>query len=254
MPRIPFGAAIVNKLTTNFISDPIHIFSVSMRKRSHLLVAQAACISLDMDEQRTKTVLKHTMDPDHNLRFMNRFMKNVRKDHPEIFLGKKRYRIKDVYTLHTHKKASFYSIYFAGLSRKIAEMGHKLESDILLAYAIHYLVDCGTPVHAISFVSAKDFFTRKHRKYEDHLEDSIETGAVNFLSSIQVGLDSGEAGTDYAQEHARTLTRYSSGLYKPLLSSFRLRKMGEVEDISHRVFTRIGNELTPFFGTYYHRS
>jgi hypothetical protein len=191
------------------------------------------------------------MDPDRNLRFMNRFMKTIRKEHPDIFLGLKKYWIRHTYTLHTHRHAALHSIYFARLSRRLSKNGLREQSDILLSYAIHYLVDCATPVHAGSLISVKDYVTRRHRSYEDHLEATILAGTLDLLYSIQAGIKEGvKQKTRYALENAQALTRFSSGLYKPLLSSVRGHRMSEAEDITRQAFTRLGSDLAVFLTTF----
>lgn len=223
-----------------------------MRARTHRVVAEAACRFLDLSEDRTTTVVHHTMDPDKNLRFMNSFVRGLKKGNPEIFLGERRYGVKDVFSLHTHKKAPHYSLFFASISHKLARGGFQKESDVTMSWAIHYLVDCATPVHASTLVSLKDFLARRHRRYEDHLDDALVSGTLDLLVSLQNGINKGiEGPTEYAIEHAMALTKFSSDLYKPLLKSIKARKISEMEDISHRVFERLGADMAPFLVTFY---
>jgi hypothetical protein len=191
------------------------------------------------------------MDPDRNLLFMNHFMRRLKKNNPDIFLCEKRYGVKDVYTLHTHKKAPYYSIFFARLSHRLARDGDQKGSDIMLSWAVHYLVDCATPVHANSLVSLKDYLARRHRRYEDHLDSSLMSGTLDLLEDLHDGIESSiEVRTEYALEHATALTRFSADLYKPLLKSIKGRKILEMEEISHRVFRRLGADMVPFLVTF----
>lgn len=215
-------------------------------------MAQAACQFLGMDEERTATVVHHTMDPDKNLRFMNKFVQGLKRSNPDIFVGERSYGVTDVFSLHTHKKAPHYSMFFARLSHRLARKGSQKEADMTMAYAIHYLVDCATPVHASTLTSLKDFLARRHRRYEDHLDDALVSGTLDLLVSLQNGINRGiEGPTEYAIEHALALTEFSSDLYKPLLKSIKARQVADMEQISHRVFERLGADMAPFLVTFY---
>jgi macrodomain Ter protein organizer (MatP/YcbG family) len=214
-------------------------------------VAQAACRFLDLSEERTAHIVLHTMDPDRNLRFMNRYVQDLRARHAGIFDGERPFTLNDVFSLHSHKKASRYSLFFARVSRRLAQAGLQEEADVTLSYAIHYLVDCATPMHAFTLASLRDLIVRRHRRYEDHLEDLFKRGAHEMLASLHEGIEKGiEEHTRYAHEHAHSLTQFSCSLYRPLLQSIKDRKDAEVEEISKRVFKRLGADMAPFLVTF----
>lgn len=219
-----------------------------MERRAHRNIASYVADYYYLNNHRKKTLRRHTMDPDYNRDYINKLFEEITEEYSEIKREAYRYEINGALLIHSHEFVPNAALFFTRASRILFENSDIVNGYRFLSWGIHYLVDCGTPLHEHSIRACIDVISKDHQKYEKYIDRSLN----HFFPFFEDGYGKGlQIDSRYTLRSCQILADMSSDYYDDIIEATENRRYQYMRVISEDVLYQIGFHLGRMINTYY---
>jgi len=231
-----------------------------MELLTHKKFTEVAISNLNIKDKLKNKIIEQSIEPDLFKYEVNNVLSKLFFEYPILTALAKKYNFEELPYIHNYKKI-INCVNFLGKSALfLYNRNDKKNAYRLYAWAIHFLVDCGTPYHEINATNVKHFFFSKyHQRYETYLDENIDY----FQPFIEAGYKLGfETEKKYKKMNLITLTNFAKEKNIKISASFnkidnskkdkkKLQKNSlELQKISEKLLLKIGKDLGRFTKTF----
>lgn len=208
-----------------------------MEQQTHIDIMALGCYHFGIHDDRRLLLLEHTMDPDNEPDFMEKTMNNLFEQFNETRQGAQNMGTEQICQIHSHYYTPQYCLYYAITAFKLFNAGRDREGLVLLSWAVHFLVDNGTPIHPDNLTAALDYIFGRHEEYEQHVDGRIQL----YHQAIREGIRQGRDDTvRITLRRLQNYARASARQYDRIYTHFDRKNWERLDQITSVVMYNIG--------------
>ncbi len=218
-----------------------------MEYKTHTEIAKLYCKITNSNPYRKKIIIESTMQPDYDKKYINKVLSELFTNNKSLENLANQYNTEVEPYIHDHKNMPYACIFFARLSKELIKTNVKLSCQSL-SWAIHYFVDCATPIHERSLRGIYDYITGRHEKYENYIDMYF---TKQFSQICEQGIEVG-----FKNEHKFTLTsaknmaKNASSFYDDITKSLNNNNYVKLNKTTKSVFDNLGLNFARFINTF----
>lgn len=217
-----------------------------MENKTHFEIAKLCCEIANVNSYRKQIILESAMQPDDDSKYINSVLFSLFNKNKKIENLAIQYDTEIEPFIHDHRNVPYACIFFAKLSNELVD-NVKLSCQTF-SWAIHYFVDCATPIHESSIRSLWDYLNGKHQMYENYVDKYY---SKHFQETCKQGLSIGmKEGLNFTLSSAKALASKSASFYDNISMSIDNKNYQKLHDTTHNVFLNLGENLARFIKTF----